>query len=162
MPMHWATSWLHGNKQYLGGRGAPDHMQTTILKYTGTSKWSGDPSYVFPITYSRLLCQTTDSYFSKEPAIGVCSSKKILRTWYCMTHVSAGWRRFRLECGDVRHPVHEHDDVLDAAVRLEAPRLLVVVSRHVHGLREDHVLRLQQTIKNINKHQHKSLIECRY
>lgn len=55
----------------------------------------------------------------------------------------AAWRcGLRLERGHVGHPVHQHDDILDAAEGLEAPRLLVVVSRNVHRLRKYEVLRL--------------------
>ena len=68
------------------------------------------------------------------------------------THV-APWRSgLRLESSHVGHPVHEHDDVLDAAEGLEAPRFLVVVSRDVHCLREDEVLRLQDFNETFGGH----------
>lgn len=62
-----------------------------------------------------------------------------------ISYASAHGCGLRLEGGDIRHPVHEHDHILDAPEGLEAPRLLVVVSRHVHRLREGHVLRLRTT-----------------
>lgn len=59
-----------------------------------------------------------------------------------MPHLAAhGWLS-RLERLHVRHPVHEHDDILDAAKGLETPRPLVMIPRYMHSRWKHDVLRL--------------------
>lgn len=62
-------------------------------------------------------------------------------------HVAARRGRLRREGGDVWHPIHQHDHVLNPAEGLEAPRPLVMVPRDVHRLREDDVLRLLNKLR---------------